>query len=84
MRSSDNPQEHGSASSWRMMLALSGFALIGAFFLLSEHRAHLLGILPWLLLLACPLMHLLMHGGHGHGKGEAPAGDRAAPHDYRD
>jgi len=32
-----------------------------------EHRAHLLGWLPWLFLLACPLMHVFMHGGHGHG-----------------
>ena len=32
--------------------------------------AHLLGALPWLLLLACPLMHLFMHhGGHRHGDG---------------
>lgn len=42
------------------------FLAIGAFFLITEHRAHLLGALPYLLLLACPLMHLFMH--HGHGK----------------
>lgn len=29
-----------------------------------EHRAHLPGLLP-LLLLACPLMHVFMHHGHG-------------------
>lgn len=44
-----------------------GFAAITAFFLFTEHRAHVLGLLPWLLLAACPLMHLFMHGGHGHG-----------------
>lgn len=38
---------------------------IAAFFLWTEHRAHLLGALPWLLLLACPLMHRFMHRGHG-------------------
>ncbi len=40
------------------------------FFLLVEHRAHLYGVLPYLLLLACPLMHLFHgHGGHGgHGQ----------------
>jgi hypothetical protein len=28
-----------------------------------------LGVLPFLLLLACPLMHLFMHHGHGgHGR----------------
>ena len=44
------------------------FLAIGAFFLITEHRAHLLGWLPWLILLACPLLHMFMHGGHGgHG-----------------
>lgn len=45
------------------------FAAIAAFFLFTEHRAHLFGILPYLLLLACPLMHLFHHGGHGGGHG---------------
>lgn len=48
------------------------FLGIAAFYLLTEHRAHVLGILPYLLLLACPLMHMFMHHGHGehgaHGK----------------
>jgi len=42
------------------------FAAIAAFFLLAEHRAHVLPFLPWLLLLVCPLMHLFMHHGDGH------------------
>jgi hypothetical protein len=42
------------------------FAAIAAFFLLTEHQAHVLGALPYLLFLACPLMHLFMHHGH-HG-----------------
>ena len=47
---------------------LVAFLAIAAFFLLTEHRAHLFGALPFLLLLACPLMHLFMHHGHGaHG-----------------
>lgn len=37
-----------------------------AYFLLVEHREHVLPFLPYLFLLACPLMHLFMHGGHGH------------------
>lgn len=47
------------------------FALIAAYFLLTEHRQHLSGLLfyaPYLLLLACPLMHIFMHGGGHHGK----------------
>jgi len=41
------------------------FVAAAAFYLWSEHRAHLLGALPWLILFACPVVHLLMHGGHG-------------------
>ena len=59
---------------WRTRsgLVLLGFLAIGGYFLITEHRAHLalaIPYLPWLLLLACPLMHLFMHhGGHGgHG-----------------
>lgn len=48
-----------------------GFALIAAFFLWTEHRAHLLGALPFLLILACPLMHFFMHGSHGHHDGSS-------------
>ena len=46
-------------------IALVGFAAIALFFLWTEHRAHFLGALPFLLLLACPLLHLLHHGRHG-------------------
>lgn len=51
---------------------LLAFLAIAGFFLFTEHRAHLLGILPWLLLLACPLLHVFMHGGHGHSKEDKP------------
>ncbi len=54
------------ASRWNIGLVV--FLAIAAFYLVTEHQAHLFGILPVLLLLACPLMHLFMHGGHGgHG-----------------
>lgn len=52
-------------TSRRSQWVLAGFLLIAAFFLWTEHRAHLLGVLPYLLLAACPLMHLFHHG-HGH------------------
>jgi len=54
-----------------------GFLLIAGFFLFTEHRAHLFGALPFLLLLACPLLHLF-HGHRGHGGakkgGDSPVG----------
>ena len=54
-----------------------GFAVIAAYFLILEHKAHLSGYLqywPFLLVLACPLLHLFMHGGHG-GHGDDSAKD---------
>jgi hypothetical protein len=52
---------------------LIGFLLIAAYFLFAEHRAHVIAFLPYLLLLACPLMHIFMHGGHGGHHGHSRA-----------
>ena len=56
-----NPPTHQR----RGRLALLGFLAIAAFFLATEHTAHLFGWLPFLLLLLCPFLHLFMHAGHG-------------------
>ncbi len=47
---------------WPVLLVFTALAL---FFLWEDHQAHLLGVLPYLLVLLCPLMHLFMHHGHG-------------------
>jgi len=77
-------QHSDSKSSWlssRSALVFLGFAAIAVFFLWEEHKAHLLGALPYVLLLLCPLLHMFHsgHGGHGgqsenhkHGGGEKP------------
>lgn len=57
-----------------------GFAAIAAYFLLTEHTAHVMGALPYLLLAACPLMHIFMHHGHGHG-GRHHSGDEGSHRD---
>ena len=44
----------------RSSLVLIGFLIVAGFFLVTEHRAHLFGILPFVLLLACPFL-LLLH-----------------------
>jgi hypothetical protein len=44
-----------------------GFVAVAGFFLLAEHRAHVVPFLPFLLLAACPLMHLFHHRGHKRG-----------------
>jgi len=68
------------ASFWRSagFVALLVAALAGGFLLYAEHRAHLFGALPYLLLLACPLMHVFMHHGHHHG-GDSHTGDTGKP-----
>lgn len=75
----DDPHRHhphgqpGHRANW----ALLGFIAVIGFFLFTEHRAHLFGILPFLLLLACPLMHLFHHGhGGGHDHAEQSKEDR--------
>lgn len=63
---------------WRSRYAI-GMLVMGAvavYFLLSEHRAHFFGALPFLLLLACPLMHVFMHGGHGGGHAGHHSGNK--------
>lgn len=66
-----------SRSRW----VLIGFLAVAAFFLFSEHRAHFLGILPYLLVLACPLMHFFHHGHHGHKDHGRTAPETGAPAD---
>lgn len=59
--SDQHETQHLSRARW----VFYGFLAIAGFLLFTEHRAHVLGILPYLFLLACPLMHLFMHHGHG-------------------
>ena len=67
----DHSQDDGTRGSFltsRAGLVLIGFLVIAGALLFTEHRAHVLGVLIWLPLLACPLMHIFMHGRHGgHG-----------------
>jgi DUF2933 family protein len=64
----EQPQEQ---SFWRSPVGIvcAGFLIVGGFFLLTEHTAPFFGVLPWLLMLACQLMHLFMHHGHGQSGG---------------
>jgi len=51
-----------SPAGWALALVVAA----GGFYLVTEHTVHLFGALPYLFLLACPLMHFFMHRGHGH------------------
>lgn len=78
---SDNNAPTRRSGAGRTWWVFAGFAAMAFLLLAVEHRAHLLGWLPWLFLLVCPLMHLFMHGGHGHGGDDrhdgADKGDRS-------
>ena len=61
--------EGDNSGSW--LFSRTGIATLVAvsvlgFLIYEGHGAHLLGYAPFLLILACPLMHIFMHGGHGH------------------
>ncbi len=60
--------------------ALASLLVVIAFYVLREHWGHALGLLPYLLLFACPLMHLF-HGHGGHGK--RPDADKQTGHDHQ-
>ena len=79
-----NMQEQPQSSKWyqsRLTWVLLGLIAIGGFFLVTGHTAHVLGALPYLLFLLCPLMmFFMMRGGHGgpdnHDQGQPPEGGR--------
>jgi Protein of unknown function (DUF2933) len=81
------PSQHDEPRGFwcsRYAVGLLVMGAVAAYFLFSEHRAHFFGALPFLLLLACPLMHVFMHGSHGglgggHGdhRGGLPGADTA-------
>lgn len=52
--------------SWRGVFLTILLAAV-SYYLLTVHLAHVALALPYLLLLACPLMHIFGHGHHNHG-----------------
>ncbi|MFY9315916.1 MAG: DUF2933 domain-containing protein [Burkholderiales bacterium] len=73
-------ESHAGFPGSRWNFVWIGFALVAAFFWMTEHAAHVFGALPYVLLLACPLMHLFgHHGRHGPGANKTECrGDESA------
>ena len=81
---SDPSSHHSAPAPTRRPVVVAAVmtALIGAFYLLREHWAHVAGSWPYLLLLACPVMHLFHgHGGHRHHGGDAKPANRSTAKD---
>lgn len=79
-------QKDKSSPSW--LFSRTGIATLVALTVIgiliyTGHGAHLLGFLPYLLILACPLMHIFMHGGHHHHKDEAEAKPEDKKHSHK-
>lgn len=63
-------------SAHKMIVLIACLAVAGLY-LFIEHNAHVIGLLPYGILLLCPIMHLLMHRGHG-GHGDNTGADHSA------
>ena len=63
---------HARRRSPKWVIIAIGAAAIVAFLILRGHGYHLLAYSPLLILLACPFLHMGMHGRHGHGAHEEP------------
>ena len=61
-------------TSYRGWAVLGLAALLGGY-LVIWHSAHLAAALPFLVLAACPLMHIIKHGGHDHHHGQDTSKD---------
>lgn len=77
-----------SLNSYGRLIMITAAAVL-ATYLLTRHQSHMLQLLPYLVLIACPLMHLFMHGGHGghkaddrRGTGPADDGSRSPAHHH--
>jgi len=72
-------------SFWRSGPGMAAMGLIGiaTYFLWMEHRQHVVAFLPYLLILACPLMHIFMHRGHTHHPSDEANTPSQASDDYQ-
>lgn len=70
-------QQHDSPSFWKTPFGIVAtlVAIAASIYLYLVHKDHVLALLPYAFLAACPLMHMFMHRGHGHG-GHSHGGSR--------
>ena len=71
-------QQHVRPSFWRSPFGIVAtlVAVATSAYLYLVHKDHVLALLPYAFLAACPLMHMFMHHGHGGHGGHAQGDDR--------
>jgi hypothetical protein len=62
----DTHNSRGSSPVSRYWGAVLLFLAAAGFLAWTEHRAHLFGALPYLIVLLCPIIHLFAHRRHNH------------------
>lgn len=62
-------QQRATSSFWKSPFGIVStlLAVLASVYLYLSHKDHVLALLPYAFLAACPLMHMFMHRGHGHG-----------------
>lgn len=70
-------QQHARPSFWKSPFGVLAtlVAIAASVYLYLVHKDHVLALLPYAFLAACPLMHMFMHRGHG-GRGHSHGGGR--------
>jgi hypothetical protein len=63
-----------SSHSISRRLAIAGLVAAVVYFIVMRHWEHFLAFAPYLIFLACPLMHLM--GGHGRHEKAKQDGER--------
>lgn len=60
---------------------VTAILIVAAYFVWTEYKGQGADLLPYLLLLACPLMHLFHHGHgtHAHHRAGQEAADKEVP-----
>ena len=61
--------QQDTPSFWKTPFGIGAtlLAIAASIYLYLVHKNHVLALLPYAFLAACPLMHMFMHKGHGRG-----------------
>jgi hypothetical protein len=74
-------QYSATPSFWKTPFGIVAtlLAVAASVYLYMTHKDHVLALLPYAFLAACPLLHMFMHRGHGHGRHQQQA-DKGEQH----